>query len=153
MIYFVVSTPGAQRRLQDEIDSVLPTAENPVQYSTVKGLRYFQACISESLRMYPPSFQLRERLSPSLGGDLGGYFIPGNTHIGINSKAAQLTDVYGKDVESFRPDRWLTADVERLKSMRRNLDLVWNHGSTRCLGMNIALMELNKCVFEVRWTR
>jgi cytochrome P450 len=68
-------------------------------------MRYLQACISEGLRVYPPSFQLRERMAPPDGGQLGNYFIPGGTFIGINSKAAQLTSVFGDDAEKFRPDR------------------------------------------------
>ncbi|KAF2807476.1 uncharacterized protein BDZ99DRAFT_350275, partial [Mytilinidion resinicola] len=84
------------------------------------------------------------------GDVLGGYNIPGGTFIGINSKAAQLGDVFGADVEAFRPERWLVDDVERVTLMRRDLELVFNYGSTKCLGMTVACMEMNKVVFEVR---
>ncbi|KAF2478409.1 putative benzoate 4-monooxygenase cytochrome P450 [Lindgomyces ingoldianus] len=152
IIYLIVSTPGVQLKLQKEIKSLaLSDDAFPARESTIKRAPYFRACVSEGLRLYPPSFQLRERMAPPSGDTLGGYFIPGGTFIGINSKAAQLNDVFGKDVEVFRPERWLASDSERTTSMKRNLELVWNHGSTKCLGMNIATMELTKCIFEVSY--
>ena len=100
--------------------------------------------------MYPPSFQLRERMTPASGDQLGDHFIPGGTFIGINSKAAQLIDVVGDNIESFKPERWLNNDAEKVAQMSRNLELVFNYGSTKCLGINIASMLLNKVIVEVR---
>ena len=135
-------------KLQKEINDVVSTGcEYPIDDSALRHLPYFQACISEGLRVYPPSFQLRERIAPPSGDQLGDYFIPGGTYIGIGSKAAQLT--VGNDAESFRPERWLVDDPEMIVQMRRNLELVFNYGSTKCLGMNIALMAIEKTVFEV----
>jgi cytochrome P450 len=141
------------RRLQDKIDTVV--AVNPkhsheqVPNATIKTMPYPQACILEGLRVYPPVFsQLRERVAPPEGVVLNGYAIPGGTYVGLNGIGCQLSYISGDDVEQFHPERWLIDDGVRLKRMRRDLDLVFGYGGSRCLGINMASLELNKVVFE-----
>ena len=124
-------------------------ASYPIQDSEARQLCYLQACVLEGLRKYPPLTQLRERMVPPEGDTIHGYRIPGGTYIGLNAWGTQLNGVYGDDPEVFRPERWLVMDKERLKAMHQTLDLVFGHGSTKCLGMPMAMMELNKLIFEV----
>ena len=92
--------------------------------------------------MYPPVFsQLRERVAPPEGTMINGYMIPGGTYIGFNSIASQLSHVYGDNVTEYHPERWLIADQVQLKKMRRDLDLVFGHGNSKCLGINMANLE------------
>ena len=86
---------------------------------------------------------------PPEGDVINGYRIPGGTFIGLNAWGTQLDVVYGEDAEVFRPERWLTADKERLMAMHQTVELVFGYGSTKCLGMPMAIMELNKMIFEV----
>ena len=86
---------------------------------------------------------------PPEGDEIDGYRIPGGTYIGLNTWGTQLNEVFGDDPVNFRPERWLIEDQERLQAMRRTQDLVFGHGSTKCLGVRIANMELNKIFFEV----
>ena len=145
------------QKLRIEIDEVVSDAEpnwsGRVPNSTIKQMPYLQACISESLRLYPPVFlQLRERVVPPGGVILNGYTIPGGTYVGFNSIGTQLNSVYGPDVEEFRPERWMIEDQVRLREMRRTLDLVFGHSNSKCLGINIANMEINLIIFEACFT-
>lgn len=63
----------------------------------------------------------------------------------------QLNPVYGDDPEVFRPERWLIDDEVRLKEMSRVHELIFGHGTTRCLGIPIATMNLNKIFVEVSY--
>lgn len=121
----------------------------PIRDSETKQLPYLQACVLEGLRKFPPLSQLRERMTPPEGDVCMGYRIPGGTFIGLNAWGTQLDAVYGDDPDAYRPERWLIADQARLKAMHQTLDLVFGHGSTKCLGMPMAIMELNKMIFEV----
>jgi cytochrome P450 len=124
--------------------------EKLVPNSVIKKMRFLQACILESLRTHPPVFsQLRERVAPPEGVVLNGYAIPGGTYIGFNCIGSQLHHHFGDKVDEFRPERWLIDDELQMKQMRRDLELVFGHGNSKCLGMNIANLELNKIVFEV----
>ena len=121
----------------------------PIRHTEAKRLPFLQACIFEGLRKFPPLSQLRERLVPPEGDIINGHRIPGGTFIGLNVWGSQLDKVYGKDPEVFRPDRWLIKDEGRLHAMHETLELIFGHGSTKCLGMSMAMMELNKVIFEV----
>ena len=86
---------------------------------------------------------------PPEGDFINGHRIPGGTYIGLNAWGTQLNEVFGEDPEVFRPERWLINDQEQLKAMHQTHDLIFGHGSTKCLGMPMAMMELNKMIFEV----
>lgn len=122
----------------------------PIRDAEAKQLRYLQACVLEGLRKFPPLSQLRERMVPPEGDVISGYHIPGGTFIGLNAWGTQLDEVFGDDPEVFRPERWLTSDEDQLRAMHQTHGLIFGHGSTKCLGMPIAMMELNKMIFEVR---
>lgn len=57
--------------------------------------------------------------------------------------------IWGADVETFRPERFLEGTVEELKEREAVADTAFGYGRWRCLGRNIALMEMNKAVVEV----
>ncbi|KAF2793665.1 cytochrome P450 [Melanomma pulvis-pyrius CBS 109.77] len=153
IIFSIMSNPAVLCRLQSEIDSF--REENakllkfPIQDSMARKLPYLQACIAEGLRKYPPLFQLRERVVPPQGDHLHGHYIPPGTFVGINGLATQLDDVYGKNVDSFHPERWLIDDEAHLRRMHRTLDLVFGYGGSKCLGVSMTYMELNKIIFEL----
>ena len=121
----------------------------PIKDFESKQLRYLQACVLEGLRKFPPLSQLRERVVPEGGDLIHGHRIPAGTYIGLNAWGTQLDSVYGDDPETFRPERWLIDDEARLEAMHRTHGLIFGHGATKCLGMAMAMMELNKMIFEV----
>ncbi len=75
--------------------------------------------------------------------------MPGGTKIAVAGWAMQrATEVYGSDVDVFRPERWLEAGPEKAREMNRILDLIFGFGRFGCLGRAIAWVELDK-VFVV----
>jgi len=67
----------------------------------------------------------------------------------INAREAQRNrKVYGQDVDVFRPKRWLIEDQERLCKMEKVQGLVFSYENTKCLGIPIAPMNLNKVFVE-----
>ncbi|KAL6713086.1 hypothetical protein ACLMJK_009207 [Lecanora helva] len=147
----IISNPPVYGKLRAEIDTAVAQGlvTLPIQNNEAARLPYLSACVLEGLRKHPPVAQLRERMAPPEGDWIHGFRIPGGTCIGFNTWGLQLSEVFGRDPEIFRPERWLIDDEERLKSMRRTLDLVFGHGSTKCLGVPIAMTELNKIFFEL----
>jgi cytochrome P450 len=59
------------------------------------------------------------------------------------------TALYGSDATSFRPERWLISDPERLTQMKKTNDMIFGSGRWVCLGRNVALIEVHKVVFEL----
>ena len=110
---------------------------------------YLQACINEGLRKCPPIVQLRELVTPPNGDTICGYHVPGGVFIGFNAGGTQMDECFGTNPEIFDPERWLIEDHRKLAEMKRVLDLVFGHGSTKCLGMVQAFTVLNKILVEV----
>lgn len=147
----IISNPRVYARLQKEIDDAINNGHisSPIQDSEARAMPYLQACIAEGLRRFPPITQLREREVPPEGDIIHGHHIPGGTFIGLNAWGLQLNPVYGDDVEVFRPERWLIDDADRLREMHKTHELIFGYGNTKCLGVPIAMMNLNKIFVEV----
>ncbi|KAL8664969.1 MAG: hypothetical protein Q9202_002679 [Teloschistes flavicans] len=147
----IITNPGVYSRLRNEIDYAIAhgNISVPIRDTEAHQLPYLQACVLEGLRTHPPLAQLRDRVAPPEGDYILGHRVPGGTWVGLNSWGTQRDAVYGDDPDIFRPERWLVDDVSKLKQMKRTCDLVFGYGPTRCLGVGIARMELNKVIFEV----
>lgn len=152
ILLMIVSNTRVYKKLQQEIDDVASqgSLSNPIADEQSRQMPYLQACIKEGLRRYPPITQLRERISPPEGDTYQGRAIPPGTFVGINAWGLQLNSVFGADAHLFRPERWLEASPERLKDMNQVHELIFGYGNTRCLGIPIAMMSLNKVIVEVR---
>ncbi|PQE17969.1 pisatin demethylase protein [Rutstroemia sp. NJR-2017a WRK4] len=146
----IISTPTVYRRLIREIDEAIAKGivSSPVTNAEAMKLPYLQAVIREGLQQHPPITQLRERKSPP-----GGCTLPnGGVFVGLNAWGTQLHPVYGEDVHIFRPERWLPENYndngKQLEAMGKVYELIFGHGMTRCLGIPIAMMNLNKMLVE-----
>ena len=118
-----------------------------------RNLLYLQACIKEGLRLYPPVTGLLAKEVPPQGDIIDGRFVPGGTSIGWNTWGLmRLHDVFGMDVEVFRPERWLPGGgqtSEQIEQMNEVVGLAFGYGRFGCLGKPVAMVELNKTIAEV----
>ncbi|PKX96022.1 cytochrome P450 [Aspergillus novofumigatus IBT 16806] len=115
-------------------------------YDELRGLRYVQCCINESLRLHPvvPRNErqaVRDTVLPLGGGDdgLSPVFVPKGTIVSYNIYAMhRRPDFYGPDAEEFRPERW-----EDGKLQPRWGYLPFNGGPRICIGQRYALTEVS----------
>ncbi|KAJ4158647.1 uncharacterized protein LMH87_009163 [Akanthomyces muscarius] len=152
----IISTPTVYQRLSNEISTAEAEGQisYPIRNDEAQKLPYLQAVIREGLRRFPPITQLREREAPPEGLQLpDGRKIPGGTFVGLNAWGTQLNPVFGTDAHVFRPERWLPESYDdggqRLAAMAKVQELIFGHGMTRCLGIPIAMMNLNKMLVEL----
>lgn len=124
-----------------------------VSDAEARSLPYLQAVIREGLRVFPPATGLISKLVPPEGDKIDGMRVPGGTKIGTNIWALlRRKEIFGEDVDAFRPERWIEAGAEDLARMERVQELVWGYGKYLCLGRSVALIELNKISVEVSFT-
>ena len=122
-----------------------------VKLSEAKQLPYLQACIMEGLRMWPPLTGPQSKAAPSGGEIVNGIFIPGGVEVAFNpTMTMRRKDIFGDDSNVFRPERWVDADESTRNKYERTTELVFDSGRYGCLGKNIAMMELNNLLVEVR---
>jgi cytochrome P450 len=87
---------------------------------------------------------------PPVGDTINGIFIPGGTSIGYCAFGIfRDKKIFGDDADIFRPERWLEGEPARIKEQEQTLELIFAYGKYKCLGKDIALMELNKIFVEV----
>ncbi|KAF2214085.1 hypothetical protein CERZMDRAFT_38503 [Cercospora zeae-maydis SCOH1-5] len=172
-LHFISTNPPVLQRLLTEAQAGIANGRisRPViTDSEARQLPYLQACIKEGLRMYPPVTGLLAKRVPDGGTsiDVDGEekFVPGGTQIGWNSWGMMRhEEIFGEDVEIFRPERWLPTrrglgcggdaeghaerERERIAKMTETVGLCFGYGRFGCLGRGVAMMELNKAILEV----
>ncbi|KAF4588750.1 hypothetical protein EYR40_010304 [Pleurotus pulmonarius] len=71
MWYCLLSNDVAYKRLQQEIDSAFPTDELPTHFGTMASMQYLNACINETLRLFPALLGGAQRsVLPGTGGKM-----------------------------------------------------------------------------------
>ncbi|OTA99734.1 hypothetical protein M426DRAFT_76178 [Hypoxylon sp. CI-4A] len=151
VLYYLSRYPYAKEKLVQEIDDAARDgrASNPVTYAEATKLPYLSAVIDEAMRMHSATGFILERRVPKGGVELHGIHLPENTIVGTNGWVLHRNkDVFGEDVHSFRPERWIDGDAAQIKEMRRNL-FSFGHGPRSCIGKNISILEMWKVVFEL----
>jgi len=157
----LITNPRVLQRLRHEIDAAVSSGKisRPViQASEAKRLPYLQACIREGLRANVPVSPGFAKVVPEGGDTLGGKHVPGGTRVYHNTCGVMRNrEVFGEDVDVYRPERWLIDEMEgkgterqeRLTRMLKDIDLNFGYGKWGCLGRVIAEHELNKVFFEL----
>ena len=104
--------PDVQAKLQKELDDALGTDDDPVTtFEQVKRLPYLEAVINEALRIHSTSSLGLPRIVPEGGLTVCGRRFPQGTVLSVPSYTIHRDgDVWGEDVERFRPERWFECD-------------------------------------------
>ncbi|KAJ5836309.1 hypothetical protein N7447_002335 [Penicillium robsamsonii] len=159
-LLYLITNPRVYFKLQFEVDNAVrdgrapSTGEGLVTAAQAKSLPYLQAVIREGLRVAPPVANIFPRDVPA-GGDTvvvdgESVFLPGGTYIGYSAYAMHRSEkIYGKDADTYRPERWLDSDPVKLAAMVRTNDLIFGYGKFQCLGKPVAQIEIGKMIFEL----
>lgn len=152
VFYMLARHPAAYHKLMQEIDEAVVAGaiadrdNRAVSWSEAQKLPYLDAVVQESFRVYPAAGLILERVVPPQGADICGERVPGGVIVGCNAWVLhRRRDVFGEDVDAFRPERWLEASPERLKEMKATM-FHFGAGSRTCIGKNISLLEIYKLV-------
>ncbi|KAJ4345385.1 uncharacterized protein N0V89_011515 [Didymosphaeria variabile] len=160
-MHFISTSPPILQRLLAEANEAIAAGKvsRPIiKNSEALQLPYLQACIKEGLRVYPPITGILAKMVPKGGAkiDVDGVekYAPSGTQIAWNSWGLMRNkEIFGPDVEIFRPERWLARDdteetAKYMLRMNETLSLVFGYGRFGCLGKVVANMELNKALIE-----
>lgn len=167
VFYFLLKHPRVYKKLMKELDdavadgSIESRDNKTVSWAESQKLPYLDAVIQESFRVHPAAGLILERIVPPQGIDILGEFIPGGTIVGCNAWVLhRRPEVFGADVDVFRPERWIEAGASQLKEMKATM-FQFGAGARTCIGRNVSLLEVYKLVpsflrrFEVScvWVR
>jgi cytochrome P450 len=148
----LLQNPHAYKKLMSELDeaaltgAIQPRSNNCVSWSESQKLPYLDAVIQESFRLHPAPGLILERVVPASGMEILGAHIPGGTIVGCNAWVLhRRSEIFGADVDTFRPERWLEAKPDQLREMKATM-FQFGAGARTCIGKNISLLEMYKLV-------
>lgn len=147
-LFNIITHPAAHQKLRIELDEAAARGElsDPPTFAETQNLPYLQACIKEALRMHPATGLPLWRQVPQGGATICGQYFPEGTNVGINSWVAHRNhEVWGKNADEFRPERWLESSEDKLRDMNA-LHMPFGLGSRTCIGKNISLLEISKVI-------
>ncbi|KAJ7625445.1 cytochrome P450 [Mycena rosella] len=157
LFWLLLSNPITYSRLQVEIDSFGPSV---LDADSQKRLVYLNACINETLRLFPAVLSGSAR-APLIGGGghtIGPHFVPEGTGTAVHSYTLQRDPRYfSPSPDSFLPERWLSDSERRtLKPSTFNSTdeiihdlsafIPFSFGPANCVGKNLALQEMRMVI-------
>lgn len=154
VFYYLLRNPATLKKLREELDTAvtdgrlrnIAETQGCISWAESQRLPYFDACVKEAFRLHPAVGLPLERIVPADGVEVAGTYIPGGTIVGVSAWVLhKRPDLFGDEVEAFRPERWIDVTPERRKLMEGSL-LHFGMGARTCIGKNISLLEIYKLV-------
>lgn len=133
-LYALTRNPDTLRKVRAELDEVLDG--RPATAAEFGRLRYLNAVVQETLRLYPPAWVIgREALNDVM---LGDYMIPRGSQVLVSPYAQHRDPRWWSSPEQFLPERWMEEAADR----PRFAYMPFGGGPRTCIGNHFALMEI-----------
>ncbi|KAK5160577.1 hypothetical protein LTS14_001589 [Recurvomyces mirabilis] len=142
IIYYLLKNVSYKQRLINEIDTSRSQGRlsDPVKLSEADNMPYLQAVMYEALRLHPAVGMSLPRTVPQGGANIAEHYLPAGSVVGANPWVVHRNrEVFGDDVEAFRPERWL--DEDKKGDMHRYF-FAFGSGARTCIGRNISWLEM-----------
>ncbi|GLJ29515.1 hypothetical protein SUGI_0581830 [Cryptomeria japonica] len=132
--------PEILRKAQEELDIEIGR-ERLVDESDLPKLKYLEAIVKETFRLYPPGPLLapHESIEPC---SVGGWHVPVGTRLIVNVWAIQRDPAVWDRPTEFDPERFLKSGVE-IDVKGQNFELIpFGSGRRMCPAMSVALLSV-----------
>ena len=137
----LLNHPTVLKIAQDELDTNIGK-ERWVQESDIKDLKYLQAIIKETFRLYPPAplTGIREATEDCT---VANYHIPKGTRLLISIWKLQRDPQIWTNPNNFEPERFMTTHSE-MDFRAQNFEYIpFSYGRRSCPGMTSGLLVVH----------
>ncbi|SCN79469.1 related to pisatin demethylase cytochrome P450 [Fusarium fujikuroi] len=138
LFFELAINPQTCLTLQRELDQYYAENDKP-DHSSLSKLRYLQACINESMRLYPAIPSGLQRMTPPEGLDIGNTHLPGDTIVTIPTYTFNRDERLFTHADKFIPERWTT---KKELTKDPSLFVPFSIGQYSCVGKQLGLMEI-----------
>ncbi|KAL4247923.1 Cytochrome P450 superfamily protein [Abortiporus biennis] len=141
LFYLLLSHPEYYKLLREEVDTVFPPGEDPLDTSKHNELTFMNACINETLRLQPPVPTSGPRVVPrdSSGKVIADRYIPPGTQVYVPPYSLHRDPRYfSPSPERFMPERWLDPKLQP----NANAFIPFSYGPANCVGKQLAKQEM-----------
>lgn len=143
LFYYLLKTPHAYKKAQEEVDSVI--GRRKITVEDLSKLPYINAMLRETLRLQPtaPGFTVhahptKNHEDPVTLGN-GKYVLGKDESIFVLlTKVHRDPKVYGPDADEFKPERMLDENFDKLP---KNAWKPFGNGMRACIGRPFAWQE------------
>jgi cytochrome P450 len=133
-LYLLAKNPEAEERLSREIREAV--GDRLPRAADLSKLRYADAVVKESLRLYPPAYVVgRESVAACV---VGGYDMAPRTTVYFSPWVLHRDARYFPDPDAFRPERWFDGSTNGLP---KYVYIPFGGGPRVCIGERFAMME------------
>ena len=145
LIYSLVKHEMVQERCYEEISNLV-SDQNEITHDTITDMHYLEACIQETLRLYP--IILRNHRYCTKDSDIDGMKIRQGTSIIVPTWAMHRNpEIFGQDAGEFLPERFLErAANDYMSSYTFH---AFGGGPRTCIGMRFAMTEMKIAVAKL----
>ncbi|XP_038618599.1 cytochrome P450 3A24-like [Tachyglossus aculeatus] len=141
--YNLATHPEVQKKLQEEIDSILPNKASPT-YESISQMDYLDMVVQETLRLFPPGGRLERVCKETI--QIKGLTIPKGTVVTIPAFVLHRDPEHWPEPEEFRPERFSKEE----KALRDPyVFLPFGAGPRNCLGMRFALLNMKAALITL----
>ncbi|KLO05397.1 cytochrome P450 [Schizopora paradoxa] len=152
LIFLLLDNPICMDRVKAELDSVFPKGENVLETSKYASLTYLEACINETLRLYPPVPTNGSRRVPEGSGGhvVAGRYIPEGTEVYVSPYVLHRDSRnFFPHTNDFWPDRWLSPSISASTEARvhnTTAFIPFSFGPQNCVARNLARLEIRMII-------
>ncbi|KAH9523613.1 hypothetical protein Btru_040453 [Bulinus truncatus] len=144
LLYELASHKDAMDRIVSEIDEVIGSQEPT--YDLCLNLKYMEAAINETLRMYPPlSVITRECSKPTRLFDLD---LPAKTAIAIPVYNLQRDPEFWTNPNEFNPDRFIEGSAS-YQPHNPYIFMPFGLGPRLCIGMKLGMLKTKLALVHI----
>lgn len=144
--YQLLRNPEALDKLKMEIRTTFYKEEDITMLST-QNCKYLRACITEGMRLYPPTPGTLPRWVPGKGEFIEGQWVPGGYAVGVNQLASGHSQVNFHRADEFLPERWLDiGSNSEFASDDRAASQPFSLGSRNCIGKSYVYLKILQTV-------
>ncbi|CAJ0589978.1 unnamed protein product [Cylicocyclus nassatus] len=140
-LHLMGANPDIQEKVHREVDEVLGEVDRPVTYEDIGNLKYLEACIKETLRLYPSVPLIARQVVEDI--KIKDHILPAGTGVVLVPSMVHRDPNYWDDPEVFRPDRFVDGELKHPYAY-----IPFSAGSRNCIGQRFAIME-EKCILAM----
>ncbi|KAK4730743.1 hypothetical protein R3W88_023731 [Solanum pinnatisectum] len=147
LFWLLAENPRVAQRIREEANGVLGLNQQLTSCEQLRDLHYLQACVYESMRLYPPiqfdsKFCLEDDFLPD------ATFVKKGTRVTYHPYAmGRMEELWGVDCLEFKPQRWINKDGVFSQENPYKYP-VFQAGVRVCLGKEMALVELKSMILS-----
>uniref|UniRef100_A0A914DG29 Cytochrome P450 n=1 Tax=Acrobeloides nanus TaxID=290746 RepID=A0A914DG29_9BILA len=137
-LHLMGTHPEIQAKVHEEIDYVVGETPREVTFEDIGRLKYLEACLKETLRLYPSVPLIARQATEEI--KVCNYTLPVGTAVVINPSMVHRDPKYWPDPDVFNPERFIETELKHPYCY-----IPFSAGSRNCIGQRFAMME-EKCV-------